>query len=191
MGRNWYESGRLMQKKNTFSDFIAATEHLVEEKYGHPKKVFAMGGSAGGLLMGAVVNDRPDLYKGIIAQVPFVDVLTTMLDTSIPLTVAEYDQWGNPNEKEAYDYIKSYSPYDNLKAQAYPSTLVMTGYHDSQVQYWEPAKWVAKMRDLTKSEDQILFRVDMEAGHSGTTGRFKSLEDTAIVYTFLLSLTGQ
>ncbi len=188
MGRSWYESGRMGQKKNSFSDFIAATEFLIKEGFADRKTIFASGGSAGGLLMGAVANLRPDLYRGIVSVVPFVDVVTTMLDADIPLTTAEYEQWGNPNEKNAYDYIKSYSPYDNLKANPYPAMLVMTGYHDSQVQYWEPAKYVAKLRDVSTSNQPILFRIDMEAGHSGASGRFAPLKETACQWAFLIKL---
>lgn len=190
MGRYWYEQGRMENKKNTFSDFVSCTEALIEQKYASPQKVFAMGGSAGGLLMGAVTNLRPDLYRGIVSVVPFVDVLTTMLDPDIPLTTAEYEQWGNPNEKKAYDYIKSYSPYDQLKKNAYPSILVMTGYHDSQVQYWEPAKYVARARDLTTSGNPVLFKTDMNAGHSGASGRFQALKELSEQYTFILALAG-
>lgn len=188
LGREWYEDGKLLKKKNTFTDFIAATEHLLAAKYGARGNVYAMGGSAGGLLMGTVSNLRPDLYNGIIAAVPFVDVLTTMLDDSIPLTTAEYEEWGNPNIKKYYSYIKSYSPYDNVKKQKYPNILVTTGYHDSQVQYWEPAKWVAKIRDNNTANTKVLFKTDLEAGHSGTTGRFLSLKEDALEYAFLIDL---
>jgi oligopeptidase B len=190
MGRDWYETGKLLKKKNTFKDFISATETLIKKKYGKAGSVYAMGGSAGGLLMGAVVNMRPDLYKGIIAAVPFVDVVTTMLDDTIPLTTNEYEEWGNPNDKKFYQYIKSYSPYDNVKKQAYPNILVTTGFHDSQVQYWEPAKWIAKLRDNNTSGNLILFKTDMESGHSGTTGRFESLKEDALEYAFFLMLEG-
>lgn len=188
MGRHWYENGKLLKKKNTFNDFIACTEHLLEAGYGKKKHVYAMGGSAGGLLMGAVLNMRPDLYNGVIAAVPFVDVITTMLDDTIPLTTNEYEEWGNPNEKKYYKYIKSYSPYDNIKKQNYPNILVTTGFHDSQVQYWEPAKWVAKLREHNASKNLILFKTDLESGHSGTTGRFESLKEDALDYAFLLML---
>ncbi|WP_374075109.1 S9 family peptidase [Bdellovibrio bacteriovorus] len=186
MGREWYDSGRTSKKKNTFYDFIDCTESLIKEKYADPKRVYAMGGSAGGLLMGAIMNMRPDLYHGVVAQVPFVDVITTMLDESIPLTTSEYDEWGNPNEKEAYDYIKTYSPYDNVKDQSYPNTLVTTGLHDSQVQYWEPAKWVAKLREHNKSNSVILLKTDMKSGHGGASGRFDQLKETATEYAFIL-----
>ncbi|GAB3200410.1 S9 family peptidase [Pontibacter aydingkolensis] len=191
MGRKWYEEGKMMKKKNTFTDFIDASEYLIEQGYTKPDKLFAMGGSAGGLLMGAVVNMRPELYKGVIAAVPFVDVVTTMLDTSIPLTTGEFDEWGNPAEKDAYDYMLSYSPYDNVKAQNYPNMLVTTGLHDSQVQYWEPAKWVAKLRDIKTDDNLLLLHTNMEAGHGGASGRFQRYKETALQYAFLLSLLDQ
>ena len=190
LGRRWYEDGKLLKKKNTFTDFIACTEHLVRQKYADPRRVFAQGGSAGGLLMGAIVNMRPDLYKGVIANVPFVDVVTTMLDDSIPLTTNEYDEWGNPNEKKYYDYILSYSPYDQVKAKAYPNLLVTTGLHDSQVQYWEPAKWVAKLRALKTDKNVVLLKTQMEAGHGGVSGRYQRYKQTAFEYAFLLDLAG-
>ena len=167
MGRQWYENGKLLNKKNTFTDFIDVSEHLVEQKYAAADKVFAMGGSAGGLLMGAIVNMRPDMWAGVVAAVPFVDVVTTMLDETIPLTTFEWDEWGDPREKEYYDYMKSYSPYDNVEAKDYPNMLVTTGYWDSQVQYWEPAKWVALMRELKTDNNALLMTCDMEAGHGG------------------------
>ena len=188
MGRKWYEEGKMMKKKNTFTDFIDASEYLIKQNYTNPDKLFAMGGSAGGLLMGAVVNMRPDLYKGVIAAVPFVDVITTMLDTSIPLTTSEFDEWGNPANKAAYDYMLSYSPYDNVKAQEYPNLLVTTGLHDSQVQYWEPAKWVAKLRDIKTGDNMVLLHTNMEAGHGGASGRFQRYKEIALQYAFLLSL---
>ena len=187
LGREWYDMGRTHHKMNTFYDFIDATDWLIKQKYANSKKVFAMGGSAGGLLMGAVANLRPDLYRGIIAQVPFVDVLTTMLDDSIPLTTGEYDEWGNPNVKKDYNYIKQYSPYDQVKAQAYPDFFVSTGLHDSQVQYWEPAKWVLKLRDMKTNDAEILFRINMDAGHGGASGRFDILKEIAEEYAFILS----
>jgi len=190
MGRPWYEDGKLLNKKNTFTDFIDSAEHLIAEEYADPERVFAMGGSAGGLLMGAVVNMRPDLFKGVVAAVPFVDVVTTMLDDSIPLTTNEYDEWGNPNEKIYYDYILSYSPYDNVEAKAYPNLLVTAGLHDSQVQYWEPAKWVARLRALKTDDNRLLLKTNMDAGHSGATGRFKRYRETAFEYAFLLDLAG-
>ncbi len=190
MGRWWYEDGKLLNKKNTFTDFIACGEHLVRRQYADPQRLFAMGGSAGGLLMGAVVNMRPDLFKGVVAAVPFVDVVTTMLDESIPLTTGEYDEWGNPNEEVYYEYILSYSPYDNVEAKAYPHLLVTTGLHDSQVQYWEPAKWVARLRALKTDHNRLLLKTNMEAGHGGASGRFRSLRETAFEYAFLLDLAG-
>jgi oligopeptidase B len=190
MGRHWYESGRQMLKKNTFTDFISSAEYLIENKYTDANNLFGMGGSAGGLLMGAVVNMRPDLWKGIVAQVAFVDVLTTMLDDSIPLTTGEYDEWGNPNEEDYYHYIKSYSPYDNVATKDYPNMLVTTGLHDSQVQYWEPAKWVAKLRDVKTDNNLLLLHTNMEAGHGGASGRFEQYREVALEYAFLLKLCG-
>ena len=186
MGRAWYEDGKLMHKRNTFTDFIAATEHLVASGYGARDQVYAQGGSAGGLLMGAVLNLRPDLYRGVIAAVPFVDVVTTMLDESIPLTTNEFDEWGNPKDRAAYDYMLSYSPYDNVKPQAYPSIYVRTGLWDSQVQYFEPAKWVAKLRATKTDDNLIVLDTDMAAGHGGKSGRFDRLHDVARMMTFLL-----
>ncbi len=190
MGRAWYEDGKLLKKKNTFTDFIACAEQLIAERYTRPDKLFAMGGSAGGLLMGAVVNMRPDLFRGVVAAVPWVDVITTMLDPSIPLTTAEYDEWGNPNNKEYYDYMLSYSPYDNVEAKDYPALLVTTGLHDSQVQYWEPAKWVAKLRTMKTDRHPLLLYTNMEAGHSGASGRFRRYRETALEYAFFLNLVG-
>ncbi|GAA0870912.1 oligopeptidase B [Gangjinia marincola] len=190
LGREWYEDGKLLKKKNTFTDFIDCSKHLIDLKYTSPEHMYAVGGSAGGLLVGAVVNMAPELYNGVIAAVPFVDVVSTMLDDSIPLTTGEYDEWGNPNDKEYYDYMKSYSPYDNVSAISYPNMLVTTGYHDSQVQYWEPAKWVAKLRELKTDDNIILFHTNMDAGHSGASGRFESLKETAKDYAFLLDLEG-
>lgn len=190
LGRQWYENGKLLQKKNTFTDFISCGKYLIEEKYTSSKHLYAMGGSAGGLLMGAVINMAPELFNGVVAQVPFVDVITTMLDDSIPLTTGEYDEWGNPNDKTYYEYIKSYSPYDNIQAKKYPNMLVTTGYHDSQVQYWEPAKWVALLRELKTDSNVLLFKTNMDAGHSGASGRFDSLKEVAEEYAFLLSLEG-
>ncbi len=191
MGREWYENGKLLNKKNTFYDFVDCADYLVAQQYGDPENMFAMGGSAGGLLMGAVVNIRPELWKGVVAQVPFVDVINTMLDASIPLTTGEYDEWGNPNEKEYYDYILSYSPYDNVEAKAYPNMLVTTGLHDSQVQYWEPAKWVAKLRELKTDSNLLLLQTDMETGHGGASGRFEQLKEVALEYAFLLKMAGR
>ncbi len=191
MGRQWYEDGKLLNKKNTFTDFIDCTEHLVKEGYADPENVYAMGGSAGGLLMGAVVNMRPDLYKGVIAAVPFVDVVTTMLDESIPLTTFEYDEWGNPNDPTYYQYMKSYSPYDNVGAKEYPAMLITTGLHDSQVQYWEPAKWVAKLREMKTDNNPLLLYTNMETGHGGASGRFERLREIAMEYAFVLDLAGR
>ncbi|AJI93737.1 hypothetical protein BD65_549 [Yersinia ruckeri] len=188
LGQQWYENGKLLNKLNTFNDFIDVTKSLVEQGYGDAKRVFAMGGSAGGLLMGAVINQAPELYTGVVAQVPFVDVVTTMLDESIPLTTGEYEEWGNPNDKVYYDYIKQYSPYDQVRAQDYPHLLVTTGLHDSQVQYWEPAKWVAKLREMKTDDNQLLLYTDMDAGHGGKSGRFKAYEDIALEYAFILDL---
>lgn len=187
LGRYWYEEGRMGNKMNTFNDYIDATEELIKLKIVDKNSVFAMGGSAGGLLMGAIMNLRPDLYKGIVAQVPFVDVVTTMLDDTIPLTTGEYDEWGNPNEKPAYDYILKYSPYDNVKKAAYPHVLVTTGLHDSQVQYWEPAKWVARLREQNTSNSRILLKTDMESGHGGSSGRYQKLKEKALEFSFILS----
>ncbi|MBV8756329.1 MAG: S9 family peptidase [Deltaproteobacteria bacterium] len=186
MGRAWYDDGHLMHKKNTFTDFITATEYLVAQKYGARGQVFAMGASAGGLLMGAILNLRPDLYRGVAAIVPFVDVVTTMLDESIPLTTNEFDEWGNPKEKPAYDYMLSYSPYDNVKAQAYPAIYVHTGLWDSQVQYYEPTKWVAKLRATKTDKNPLVLDIDMKSGHGGASGRFDRLRQTARVYAFML-----
>ncbi|MCA9472937.1 MAG: S9 family peptidase [Nitrospirales bacterium] len=190
LGRAWYEQGKLFQKKNTFDDFIACAEYLLAHGYGNPKKFFAMGGSAGGLLIGAIANQRPDLFTGVVAQVPFVDVVTTMLDETIPLTTGEYDEWGNPHQKPDYDYMLSYSPYDNVEAKAYPHMYVTTGLHDSQVQYWEPAKWVAKLRTLKTDKNRLILRTNMDAGHGGASGRFKRYRETASTYAFLLDLAG-
>ncbi|WP_093668407.1 S9 family peptidase [Tenacibaculum sp. MAR_2009_124] len=191
LGRDWYEDGKMLQKKNTFNDFVDCSKYLIDNGYTSAKHLYAMGGSAGGLLMGAIINMNPELYNGIIAAVPFVDVISTMLDDSIPLTTGEYDEWGNPNDKEYYDYIKSYSPYDQVEAKAYPNMLVTTGLHDSQVQYWEPAKWVAKLRELKTDNNLLFLHTNMEAGHGGASGRFNSLKETAEEYTFFLMLEGK
>ncbi|EAQ41226.1 oligopeptidase B [Polaribacter sp. MED152] len=188
LGRDWYDDGKMLNKKNTFYDFIDCSQFLIDHKYTSAKHLYAMGGSAGGLLMGAIVNMKPEIYNGIIAAVPFVDVVSTMLDDSIPLTTGEYDEWGNPNEKEFYDYIKSYSPYDNVEAKEYPHMLVTTGFHDSQVQYWEPAKWVAKLRELKTDNNLLFLDTNMETGHGGASGRFEALKETAKDYTFILAL---
>ncbi|RZV59207.1 MAG: S9 family peptidase, partial [Flavobacteriaceae bacterium] len=190
MGRHWYEDGKLLKKKNTFTDFIACGEHLVNEGFTSPEHLYAMGGSAGGLLMGAVVNMKPELWNGVVAAVPFVDVVSTMLDETIPLTTFEFDEWGNPKNKEYYDYMKSYSPYDNVEAKDYPNILVTTGYWDSQVQYWEPAKWTAKLRELKTDDNLLVLDCDMETGHGGKSGRFERYKRTALYYSFLLNLEG-
>lgn len=190
MGRRWYEDGRQLKKKNTFYDFIDATRYLIDHGYTSPSHVYAEGGSAGGLLTGAVSNLAPELYKGIIADVPFVDVLTTMLDPDIPLTTGEYDEWGNPNVKEYYDYILSYSPYDNVERKAYPNMFITTGLNDSQVQYWEPAKWTAKLRALKTDKNLLILKTDMDTGHGGKSGRFEGLKLAALEYAFVLHLEG-
>jgi len=191
LGRQWYEDGKLLKKKNTFTDFIACGNFLVNQKYAATDKLFASGGSAGGLLMGAIMNFEPQMWAGIIANVPFVDVVTTMLDESIPLTTGEFDEWGNPKDEVYYNYMLSYSPYDNVEPKNYPPTLVITGLHDSQVQYWEPAKWVAKLRELKTDNNPLYLKTDMSAGHGGASGRFESLKETALEYTFLLDLAGK
>ena len=188
LGRPWYEDGKMLNKKNTFYDFIDAAKFLVAENYTSSEHLYAMGGSAGGLLMGAVINMEPQLFNGIVAQVPFVDVVTTMLDEEIPLTTGEFDEWGNPKNKTYYDYMKSYSPYDNVEAKNYPNILITTGFHDSQVQYWEPAKWTAKLRELKTDNNLLIFKTDMSSGHGGASGRFESLKEDALEYAFLLKL---
>ncbi len=190
MGRQWYEDGKLMKKKNTFTDFISAGEYLVDQKFTSKNHLYAHGGSAGGLLMGAVANMAPDLWNGIIADVPFVDVVNTMLDESIPLTTNEFDEWGNPKKKDAYDYMKSYSPYENVEKKAYPNMLVTTGLHDSQVQYFEPAKWVAKLRATKTDKNVLLLKTNMEFGHGGASGRFDYLKDVSLRWAFLCALEG-
>ncbi len=190
LGRQWYDDGRLLKKRNTFTDFISCADHLVAEGYTTTERLFAIGGSAGGLLMGAVVNMRPELFKAVVAQVPFVDVLTTMLDDDVPLTTGEHDEWGNPQERAYYDYIRSYSPYDNVEAKPYPHLLVMSGLHDSQVQYWEPAKWVAKLRDLKTDDHRLVLKTNMDAGHGGSSGRYRRYREIALQYAFLLDLVG-
>ena len=190
MGRWWYEDGKLLKKKNTFTDFIACGDYLVAEKYTSPAKMFAMGASAGGLLMGAVTNMRPDLWKGVLAGVPYVDVITTMLDPNIPLTSSEYDEWGDPNTKEYYDYMLSYSPYDNVAAKDYPAMLVTTGLHDSQVQYWEPAKWVAKLRAMKTDKNLLVMHINMAGGHGGASGRFERYKLISLEFAFMLDLLG-
>jgi oligopeptidase B len=190
-GRQWYEDGKMFNKKNSFTDFNACAEQLIADNYTSPDHLYAMGGSAGGLLMGAIINLQPELYHGVIAAVPFVDVVTTMLDDDIPLTTGEFDEWGNPDNKDSYEYMLSYSPYDNVEAKAYPNLLVTTGLHDSQVQYWEPAKWVARLRDLKTDDNLLLLKTNMEAGHGGASGRFEYLKETAFEYSFLLKLAGK
>lgn len=191
LGREWYEDGKMLFKKNTFFDFIDAGKHLIKENYTSSKHLYAMGGSAGGLLVGAVVNYEPQLFNGIVAQVPFVDVVSTMLDDTIPLTTGEYDEWGNPNDKEYYHYMKDYSPYDNVEAKEYPHMLITTGFHDSQVQYWEPAKWTAKLREVKTDHNILVFKTDMSSGHGGASGRFESLKEDALEYAFLLKIDKQ
>ncbi|MBP9075885.1 MAG: S9 family peptidase [Haliscomenobacter sp.] len=190
LGRAWYEQGKLLHKKNTFYDFIDCAEYLLHHHYTSRNHLYAMGGSAGGLLIGAVVNMRPEIWKGVVAVVPFVDVVTTMLDQSIPLTTFEYDEWGDPRSKEYYDYMYSYSPYDNVEKKAYPAMLVITGLHDSQVQYWEPAKWVAKLRAYKTNDEPLLLFTNLDTGHSGASGRFERYRETALEYSFLLDLEG-
>jgi oligopeptidase B len=191
LGRQWYEDGKYLKKKNTFYDFIDCGKWLINNQYSAPDQLYAMGGSAGGLLMGAVINMAPEQWAGVVAQVPFVDVVTTMLDESIPLTTGEWDEWGDPRQKEYYEYMKSYSPYDNVEAKNYPPMLVTTGLHDSQVQYWEPAKWVAKLRELKTDDNILLLHTEMDFGHSGASGRFESLKEVAMEYAFILDLAGK
>ncbi len=191
LGQSWYENGRLLKKMNTFKDFIACAEYLIKNNYVDRTRLFAMGGSAGGLLMGVIYNLRPELWRGVVAAVPFVDVLTTMLDDTIPLTTFEYEEWGNPHVKEHYDYMRAYSPYDNIKKQNYPALLITTGFHDSQVQYWEPAKWIAKLRWMNpENAGPFYLHCDMHAGHSGATGRYIAYKEKAMQYAFLISLAG-
>jgi len=190
MGKAWHDAGRLMHKRNTFTDFIAVTEHLVAGGYGARDRVAAEGGSAGGLLMGAIANLRPDLYRAIISHVPFVDVMNTMLDPTLPLTVPEYEEWGDPHQKAAFEYMLSYSPYDNLEAKAYPAMLVKTSLYDSQVMYWEPAKYVAKMRTLKTDAHDLILHTNMKAGHHGASGRYDYLKEIALDYVFLLRELG-
>jgi oligopeptidase B len=190
LGRQWYEDGKLLKKKNTFTDFIACAEFLIGDQLTNRDRLFAMGRSAGGLLMGAVANMRPDLFKGIVAQVPFVAAVTPMLAPSIPLTTGEYDEWGDPNQNGYYEYMLSYSPYDNVERKAYPALLITGGLHDSQVQYWEPAKWTAKLRELKTDSHRLLLKTNMDAGHGGASGRFRRHHETAFSYAFLLDLAG-
>ena len=188
LGRGWYDDGKMFKKKNTFNDFIDAGKFLIKEGYANENKLFALGGSAGGLLMGAVANMAPELFKGIVAAVPFVDVVTTMLDEDIPLTTFEYDEWGNPNNKDSYEYMLSYSPYDQVEEKDYPAIFITTGYHDSQVQYFEPAKWIARLRDRRTNNEPLLMYCNMEAGHGGASGRFEAYKETAMEYAFFVSL---
>ena len=188
LGREWYDDGKMFKKKNTFYDFIDSGKFLIKEGYSNDEKLFAMGGSAGGLLMGAVVNMEPKLFRGIVAGVPFVDVITTMLDEDIPLTTFEYDEWGNPNNKDSYDYMLSYSPYDQVEEKEYPAIFITTGYHDSQVQYFEPAKWIARLRDRRTNNEPLLMYCNMDAGHGGASGRFEAYKETAMEYAFFISL---
>ena len=188
MGRFWYDDGKMLKKKNTFYDFIDSGKFLVENNYTSSEKMFALGGSAGGLLVGAVINYEPLMFKGIVAAVPFVDVVTTMMDESIPLTTGEYDEWGNPNKKEYYDYMLSYSPYDCIKKQDYPNMFITSGLNDSQVPYWEPAKWTAKLRDYNTSNNSIYLYVNFEVGHSGHSGRFQVHKETALIYSFMIDI---
>jgi oligopeptidase B len=190
MGRAWYDQGKLMNKKNTFSDFVAAAEHLVREGYTSSDRLAIRGGSAGGLLMGVVVNMRPDLFRVVVADVPFVDVINSMLDASIPLTAGEWLQWGDPRQPEAYAYMKSYSPYDNVERKAYPAMLVTTGLNDPRVAYWEPAKWVARLRVMKTDGNPLLLRTNMGAGHGGASGRYDAIREQAIRYAFILSQLG-
>ena len=191
MGRQWYEDGKMFNKKNTFNDFVDCARHLIDEGYTSADHLYAMGGSAGGLLMGAVINQAPELFNGVIAAVPFVDVVSTMLDETIPLTTNEFDEWGNPKNKDSYDYMLSYSPYDQVSNQEYPNLLVTTGFFDSQVQYWEPAKWVAKLREMNTGDNVLLLKTNMEAGHGGASGRFRRQRETALQYAFFLDLEGK
>jgi oligopeptidase B len=188
LGRDWYDEGKLLKKKNTFTDFVACSKFVINQKYTSPSHLYAEGGSAGGLLMGVILNTNADLYNGVIAQVPFVDVVTTMLDDTIPLTTGEYDEWGNPNNKKYYNYMKSYSPYDNVQKINYPNIYVSTGLHDSQVQYWEPAKWVAKLRQYKTNNKQLFLDINMDTGHGGASGRFESLKEVAKEFSFLFNL---
>jgi oligopeptidase B len=190
LGKTWHDDGKLQKKRNTFTDFIAAAELLVKEKFTSPKRLGIMGGSAGGLLMGAVVNMRPDLFGAVIAKVPFVDVISTMMDASLPLTVGEYEEWGNPADAEAYRYMRSYSPYDNVERQSFPAMLVTAGLNDPRVSYWEPAKWVAKLRTMKKDSNILLLKTNMGAGHFGASGRYERFKETAFDYAFLLKALG-
>jgi oligopeptidase B len=191
MGRAWYEGGRLLQKRSSFHDFIAAAEHLIAEGYATPDRLIISGGSAGGLLVGAVMNLRPELFRAVLAEVPFVDVVNTMLDASLPLTVMEYDEWGNPNDPTAYAYIRSYSPYDNVTAKGYPHLLITAGLNDPRVAYWEPAKWTAKLRATKTDRNRLLLKTNMGAGHGGASGRYDVLREVAFKYAFILDVLEQ
>jgi oligopeptidase B len=191
MGKRWHDAGRMLAKRNTFTDFIAAAEHLVAQGYTRPDQLAIEGGSAGGLLMGAVANARPDLFKAVVADVPFVDVINTMLDPSLPLTTGEYEEWGDPRERSYYDYMLSYSPYDNIEAKAYPAMLVQTSLNDSQVMYWEPAKYVARLRATKTDANPLLLKINLEAGHGGASGRYDYLREIAFTYAFILWQLGR
>jgi oligopeptidase B len=188
LGWDWYEGGKLLNKKNTFTDFIACAEHLIQEGYTTKGNIVSSGGSAGGMLMGAIVNLRPDLFKAVIADVPFVDVLNTMLDDTLPLTTMEYNEWGNPNDPQYYNYIKSYSPYDNVKSQDYPHMLITGGLSDPRVTYWEPTKWAAQLRELKTNDNLLLLKIHMDSGHAGASGRFDRLREVALEYAFILKV---
>ena len=190
MGRPWYEDGKLLNKRNTFTDFIACAEHLIAERYTSSERLAILGGSAGGLLIGAVVNMRPDLFKAAVAKVPFVDVINTMLDPTIPLTVIEWEEWGDPREKAAYDYMRSYSPYDNVQPKDYPDMLVTSGLNDPRVAYWEPAKWTAKLRATKTGDGVLLLKTNMGAGHGGASGRYDALKERALDYAFIINRLG-
>jgi oligopeptidase B len=190
MGKAWHDAGRMMNKKNTFTDFIACAEHLIAERWTSPDRLVIEGGSAGGLLMGAVVNQRPELFRAVVSKVPFVDVINSMLDETLPLTVGEFEEWGNPKRKEEYEYMKGYCPYTNLERKAYPAMLVKTSFHDSQVMYWEPAKYVAKMRTLKTNDEPLLLKTNMAAGHGGASGRYDALREAALDYAFILTRVG-
>jgi oligopeptidase B len=190
LGKTWHDAGKLKQKRNTFDDFIAAAEFLISEGYTSPAKLAILGGSAGGLLMGAVINQRPGLFRAVVAKVPFVDVLNTATDPTLPLTVIEYDEWGNSNEREYWEYIRSYSPYDNVKEQPYPHILATAGLNDPRVSYWEPAKWIARLRTLNTSGNMLLLKTNMDAGHGGASGRYERMKETAFDYAFLLHALG-
>ena len=190
MGKRWHDLGRMLHKKNTFSDFVACAEYLIGERYTDPDRLVIQGGSAGGLLVGAATNMRPDLFRAVVAEVPFLDVVNTMLDDRLPLTTGEYEEWGNPKDKVFYDCMKSYSPYDNLAAKDYPAMLIETSLNDSQVMYWEPAKYVARLRRLKTDRNPLLLRINMDAGHGGASGRYEFLKETAFTYAFVLGVLG-